>query len=56
MSRCPELIIHDIEKEVRRVYILSVEDARSEVRLVEVEMLILLVQQRTSYSLDVRVT
>lgn len=34
----PELIIHDIEEEARRTCLIGVEEARSEVRLVEVEI------------------
>lgn len=51
----PKLIIHGVKEEAKRACIPSMEEARSESRLVEVEALIPLVRQKASYSTSVKV-
>lgn len=51
----PKLIIHGIKEEPKRACIPSVEEARSESRLVEVEALVPLARQKASYSTSVKV-
>lgn len=49
-----KLIVHDIEEEVRRTYVYDIEEVRSEVKLTEVEMLVLLARRKRSYSVGVK--